>query len=88
MMADTRGALRSGLYASRSIATPSSGRAAHCEQQRGDKRQAKCRTREKTQEGAHHEHVAVGEVDHGERAVDHAVTERDQRVDAAELQGG
>ena len=36
--------------------------------------------------GAHHEDVAVGEVDHGQDAVDHGIAEGDQRIDAADLQ--
>ena len=37
-------------------------------------------------ERADHHHLAVGEVDEAEHAVDHGVAERDQRVDAAEHQ--
>ncbi len=37
--------------------------------------------------GAHHEDVAVGEVDHGEDAVDHGVAQGDEGVDAPQLQG-
>ena len=36
--------------------------------------------------GADHEHLAVGEVDHEQHAVDHGVAERDQPVDRAERQ--
>ena len=37
-------------------------------------------------EGADHEDVAVGEVDHAQDAVDHRVAQRDERIDAT--QGG
>ena len=35
---------------------------------------------------AHHDHVAVGEVQHFGDAVDHGVAQRDQRVDAPQAQ--
>ena len=37
--------------------------------------------------GPHHEDVAVGEVDHGEDAVNHGVAQGDEGVDAPQLQG-
>jgi hypothetical protein len=37
--------------------------------------------------GAHHEDVAVGEVDHGEDAVHHGVAQGDEGVNAPQLQG-
>ncbi len=36
---------------------------------------------------AHHEDVAVGEVDHGENAVHHGVAQGDEGVNAPQLQG-
>ena len=41
----------------------------------------------KQQEGADHEQIAVGEVDHGQDAVHHGVAQGDQRIDAADLEG-
>ena len=40
-----------------------------------------------TEVAAHHEDVAVGEVDHGEDAVNHGVTQGDEGVDTSQLQG-
>ena len=41
---------------------------------------------EKTEERPDHEQIAVGEIDHGQNAIDHRVTQGNQRVDAAQLQ--
>ena len=36
---------------------------------------------------AHHEDIAVGEVDHGKNAIDHGIAQGDEGVNAPQLQG-
>ncbi|ODN66996.1 hypothetical protein A6302_04416 [Methylobrevis pamukkalensis] len=52
----------------------------------GEARVVERARREQAGEGSDHHHVAMGEVDHAQDAVDHRVAERDQRVDAADGQ--
>ena len=41
---------------------------------------------QKAEESADHKQIAVREVDHGQDAINHRVSQSNQRVDAAELQ--
>ena len=54
------------------------------ERDRGHPDRHQRQERDQRDEGADHEHVAVGEVDHADDAVDHRVADGDQAVDRAE----
>src|SRR5215207_1996897 len=64
----------------------------HCYQKHDDERQhGQCQTggahdadgdyRDQRNEGSHHEHIAMGEVDHADDAIDHRVAYGDQAID-------
>ena len=62
------------------------GNAEHGEEQRRNEREPEQGRENEAEKCAHHEEIAMGEVDHGEDAVDHGVAEGDQGIDAPELQ--
>ena len=62
-------------------------RAEHGQQQGRHERQAQIHSGQKTEKGPHHEHVAVGEIDHGQNPVDHGIAQGDERIDTTQLQG-
>src|SRR5690606_12514499 len=56
-------------------------------QQRRDYRQLEPDGAGEADESTHHEDVAVGEIDQAQDSVDHRIAQRNQGIDAAELQG-
>jgi len=58
----------------------------HGQQQGRHERQAQIYGGQKTEKGPHHEHVAVGKIDHGQNPVDHGIAQGDERIDTTQLQ--
>ncbi len=85
MIAETRGAWRSGLYATRSMITPRRATPDHGEEKCGYEWEVQEGGRNKAEERADHEQIAMSEVDHGEDAVNHGVTQSNKRVNTAQL---
>ena len=81
------GRLAQRLVGQRSISTPRKATPTMESSSVGTKGSLRKYGGNETEEGAHHEQIAVGEIDHGQHAVDHGVAQGDEGVDAAQLQG-